>query len=87
MKALATPPGREVFEETGWTGVLSLMEVWHRRHVGRFLGGLIDHRERWYLTRVPSFRVDSSGFTELENVDGIDHDGDAHLALLSSICW
>jgi len=57
---------REVFEETGWEGALSLMEVWRRRHVATFLGRLIDHRERWYLARVPAFRVDPSGFTELE---------------------
>ena len=57
---------REVFEETGWEGALSLIEVWHRRHVATFLGQLIDHRERWYLARVPAFRVDPSGFTDLE---------------------
>jgi len=57
---------REVFEETGWKGPLSLVEVWHRRHVAPFLRQLIDHRERWYLARVPAFRVDTSGFTELE---------------------
>jgi 8-oxo-dGTP pyrophosphatase MutT (NUDIX family) len=57
---------REVFEERGWEGALSLMEVWHRRHVATFLGQLIDHRERWYLARVPAFRVNPSGFTELE---------------------
>lgn len=57
---------REVHEETGWSGPLELVEVWHRRHVAFFLGRLIDHRERWYLARVPVFSVQTAGFTELE---------------------
>ncbi len=57
---------REVEEETGWSGPLELVEVWHRRHVAVFGGQLVDHRERWFLARVPVFGVHTRGFTELE---------------------
>ena len=57
---------REVLEETGWSRPLDLVEVWHRRHVAVFLGQLVDHRERWFLAKVPAFSVDPAGFTELE---------------------
>ena len=57
---------REVHEETGWSGSLELVEVWHRRHVAVFLGVLVEHRERWFLARVPAFSVDTGGFSELE---------------------
>lgn len=57
---------REVQEETGWSGPLELVEVWHRRHVANFVGRLVDHRERWFLAQVPPFPVHTAGFTELE---------------------
>lgn len=57
---------REVREETGWSGPLELVEVWHRRHVALFLGQLVDQREQWFLARVPVFSVHTGGFTELE---------------------
>jgi 8-oxo-dGTP pyrophosphatase MutT (NUDIX family) len=56
---------REVLEETGQRIELG-PEVWTRRHVVTWGGRTFDVRERWFLTRVRAFDIDTSGFSEEE---------------------
>lgn len=57
---------REVLEETGLSIDLG-PEVWTRRHVVAWAGTTFDVRERWFLTNVDAFDIDTSGFTPDEH--------------------
>jgi len=57
---------REVQEETGLANFVLGPHIWNRRHVFTFYGAFQDVRETWYLSRVPHFEIDTSGFTEAE---------------------
>ncbi len=58
---------REVFEETGLKDFILGPHVWNRRHVFTFFGKEQDFREKWFLSKVPHFIVDTTWFTEVEN--------------------
>ncbi len=65
---------REVAEETGLTTIELGPHIWNRRDVFEWRGRLIDVRERWYLTLVPTmFELDVTGWTPEEREDIIDH--------------
>lgn len=57
---------RELFEETGITGVSLEGEVWRRSRCGFFLGQMLEFRERWFLARVPRFDPNTTGFNQIE---------------------
>ncbi|TDC26475.1 GNAT family N-acetyltransferase [Streptomyces sp. 8K308] len=58
---------RELREETGLTGVELGPEIWRGRPWFAVFGGVAHEvRQRYYLARVPSHVVDTSGFEEWE---------------------
>ena len=64
---------RELREETGLTNVVLDREAWRRQAEVTWGGVTYDCRERWFLTRVPAFEIDTSGFTAEERSAIIDH--------------
>lgn len=65
---------RELAEETGRTAIALGPHIWNRQDVFEWRGGLLDVRERWYLTRVPAaFDLDVAGWTPEEREDIVDH--------------
>ena len=40
--------------------------IWNRRHVFTFYGTYQDVRETWFFARVPTFDIDTPGFTDQE---------------------
>ncbi len=64
---------REVWEETGLLDVVLTAEIGRRRGVASWGGATYDSRERWFLARVPAFRIDTSRFTELEQALIFEH--------------
>lgn len=64
---------REVCEETGFTDLVLGPHIWNRRHVGTISGTDFDSREVWFFARVPTFEIDTSGFTELERETVLEH--------------
>ena len=57
---------REVREETGLAKFELGPHIWNRRHVFTFYGTYQDVRETWFFARVPTFDIDTSGFTDAE---------------------
>ena len=57
---------RELREETGLRDLALAGEIGRRQHVFALDGVPHDFRERWFLARVPTFTIDTSGFTPLE---------------------
>jgi 8-oxo-dGTP pyrophosphatase MutT (NUDIX family) len=57
---------RELFEETGLSGVDIGPEIWRRTVTVPFDGLVREFRERWFLARVPQFQLDTRGFDQLE---------------------
>lgn len=57
---------REVREETGLANFELGPHIWNRRHVFTFYGTHQDVRETWFFARVPTFDIDTSGFTDVE---------------------
>jgi len=57
---------REVAEETGLMLEQLGEPIWNRRHVFDWDRALIDVRERWYVARVPSFEIETGGWTDTE---------------------
>ena len=57
---------REVKEETGLAKFELGPHIWNRRHVFTFYGTYQDVRETWFFARVPTFDIDTSGFTDQE---------------------
>lgn len=64
---------REVLEETGFTDLVLGPHIWNRRHVVNIGGAHLDCREVWFFARVPTFEIDTSGFTELERETVLEH--------------
>jgi len=64
---------REVREETGLTDLVLGPHIWNRRHVITISGTHLDIREVWFFARVPTFEIDTSGFTELERETVLEH--------------
>lgn len=65
---------RELAEETGLRTIELGPHIWNRRDVFEWRGGLLDVRERWYLTLVPDvFDLDVAGWTPEEREDVVDH--------------
>jgi ADP-ribose pyrophosphatase YjhB (NUDIX family) len=65
---------RELAEETGVTTLELGPHIWNRRDVFEWRGGLLDVRERWYLTLVRDvFDLDVAGWTPEEREDIVDH--------------
>jgi 8-oxo-dGTP pyrophosphatase MutT (NUDIX family) len=65
---------RELAEETGLTTLQLGPHIWNRRDVFEWRGALLDVRERWFLSHVPSvFVLDSGGWTPEEREDIVDH--------------
>jgi 8-oxo-dGTP pyrophosphatase MutT (NUDIX family) len=64
---------REVHEETGFDDLELGPHIWNRRHVVWFNGVHTDVREVWFLSRVPAFEVDTSGFTDIERTVMPEH--------------
>jgi 8-oxo-dGTP pyrophosphatase MutT (NUDIX family) len=63
---------RELREETGWPEPDVGPLIGFRRHVITWGGVLFDCREQWFLARVDTLDVDTSGFTEEEKVDMLE---------------
>ena len=57
---------REVREETGLAKFELGPHIWNRRHVFTFYGTYQDVQETWFFARVPTFDIDTSGFTDQE---------------------
>jgi 8-oxo-dGTP pyrophosphatase MutT (NUDIX family) len=57
---------REVWEETGLANLELGPHIWNRRHVFTFYGAKQDVREVWFFARVPTFEINTSGFTTME---------------------
>lgn len=57
---------RELVEETGWERPVIGPHIGDRRHVVGWDGTVWDVRERWYLARVDTLEVDTSGYTAAE---------------------
>ena len=57
---------RELREETGLSDVALAGEIGRRRLVLGWCGTTYDCRERWFLARVTSFEIDTSGFSDFE---------------------
>ena len=64
---------RELWEETGLTGVELEAEIWRRRGLASWGGVTYDGRERWFLARVAPYRIDTSGFTTEEQRSIVAH--------------
>lgn len=65
-ETLAETAAREAREETGLNEFQLGPEVWRRRATASWGGVTYDCREHYFLVRVGSFEVDTSGFTENE---------------------
>jgi 8-oxo-dGTP pyrophosphatase MutT (NUDIX family) len=64
---------RELWEETGLTGVELSPCVWVRHIVFTWSGVLIDSHESFFICRVPHFELDASNWTVEEQTDLADH--------------
>ena len=64
---------REVWEETGLANLVLGPHIWNRRHLLTNGDTTFDMREVWFFTRVPTFEIDTSGFTELEQETVLEH--------------
>lgn len=64
---------RELWEETGLRDVELKAEIWRRQGIASWGGVTYDCHERWFLARVPEFHIDTSGFTEQEQVSIVGH--------------
>jgi 8-oxo-dGTP pyrophosphatase MutT (NUDIX family) len=64
---------RELQEETGCTGVPLSAPVWRRTAEFSFEGEHYRARETFLVARVPSWEVDTSGFTDLERRSVDEH--------------
>lgn len=60
---------REVWEETGLTGLVLGPRVWDRRVEFTWRGRRIAAAERWYLARVAAFTPSDVGWTDEERLD------------------
>ncbi|MFI6170248.1 NUDIX hydrolase [Nocardia sp. NPDC051052] len=65
-ETLAETAVREAWEETGLIDFQLGPEVWRRRATASWGDVMYDCREHYFLVRVDSFDVDTSGFTENE---------------------
>jgi 8-oxo-dGTP pyrophosphatase MutT (NUDIX family) len=64
---------RELREETGWTEPVIGPMIGYRQYVITWSGVRYDCREQCFLARVPSLEVDTSGFTEDEKRETLEH--------------
>lgn len=64
---------REAEEETGRTDLVVGPELWRRRALVTWDGTTYDCHERYFLTRVPCFDIDTTGFTALERATVTGH--------------
>jgi 8-oxo-dGTP pyrophosphatase MutT (NUDIX family) len=64
---------RELFEETGLSGIDIGPEIWRRTITGPFDGIVREFRERWFFARVPHFELDTRGFDQLERDTITEH--------------
>jgi ADP-ribose pyrophosphatase YjhB (NUDIX family) len=63
---------RELQEETGWRKPEVGPLIGFRQHTITWGGVRFDCREQWFLARVESLEVDTSGFTEEEKVEMLE---------------
>jgi 8-oxo-dGTP pyrophosphatase MutT (NUDIX family) len=87
FKALWLPPGggqeagetpqetalRELWEETGLTGVEVGPCIWTRNLILAWGGEVWDSRESFFVCRAPAFEVDKTNWTELERRELGEH--------------
>jgi 8-oxo-dGTP pyrophosphatase MutT (NUDIX family) len=64
---------RELLEETGCTSVELGPPVWTRHNSFTFEGEMVSQFETFFVARVPSWQVDTTGFNELERRSILDH--------------
>ena len=64
---------REVLEETGLPDLVLGPHIWNRRHALTNGDTTFDMQEVWFFARVPTFEIDTSGFTELERETVLEH--------------
>jgi len=72
-ETLAVAALRELREETGCRDARLGPPLWRRVAEFRFLGAAYRQTETFFLARVPSFAVDTSGFTEVETRTVLEH--------------
>ena len=72
-ETLAVAALRELHEETGCCDARLGPPLWRRVAEFRFLGASYRQTETFFLARVPSFAVDTSGFTEVETRTVLEH--------------
>lgn len=63
---------REVQEETGLTNLELGPHIWNREVIVSFNGVLIHSKEKWFFSKVDHFKVDISGFSQLEHETTLD---------------
>ena len=63
---------RELREETGWSDPVVGPTIAERQYLITWSGIRYDCRETWFLARVDSLEVDTSGFTEDEKVETLE---------------
>ncbi|MFI6776090.1 NUDIX hydrolase [Nocardia sp. NPDC050412] len=65
-ETLEQTAAREAREETGLTELSLGPELWRRRKIASWGGTTYDCHESYFLARVDSFDIDTTGFTESE---------------------
>ena len=68
-----TAAARELWEETGLTGVTIGPCVWLRDHVFEWNGHVFDARERYHVCCLPHFQIDTSNQSQEELREMTDH--------------
>lgn len=67
----ATGAARELAEETGWTDITLLEEIFRRSHVMEHAHVIVRQVERFYLARTEHRRREISGVDAMHAADGI----------------